>query len=138
MFSFDGDNISSGKSKTSSANVTSKKSSEKSVNTNLTMDFPNTPNFNPTWKKKPEANNRRRFAHFFKKSYFKQLSRVIETPEESKDDDYNQTLSMKHISKLVDKRNSNLSGIQSEDIDYSSSSLSDNSSNSNTNIDQGS
>lgn len=53
MFSFDGENQSSGKSgKTSSYNATSKKSSDNSLASNATMDFPNngTPNFNPTWK----------------------------------------------------------------------------------------
>ena len=52
MFSFDGENSSSVKSKESSIK-TSKKSSENSIVSNKTIDLPNTPNFNPTWKKTP-------------------------------------------------------------------------------------
>mmetsp|Transcript_16701 Transcript_16701/g.19351 ORF Transcript_16701/g.19351 Transcript_16701/m.19351 type:complete len:101 (-) Transcript_16701:478-780(-) len=49
MFSFDGENSSSRRSKVSSVK-TSKKSSENSLVSNVTIDLPNTPNFNPTWK----------------------------------------------------------------------------------------
>jgi len=86
MFSFDGDNTSSVKSKESSMN-TSKKSSENSLMTNRTFDFPNSPNFNPTWKRQENDKNRRRNAHFYQKSYFKKLSKINEQPEESKDEE---------------------------------------------------
>lgn len=87
MFSFDGENTSSIKSKNSSINTNSKKSSDNSLISNKTIDLPNTPNFNPTWKRTPTSKTRRRFAHIFKKSYFKKLSKIMETPEETKEDE---------------------------------------------------
>jgi hypothetical protein len=73
--------------------TTSKKSSENSLMTSKTIDLPNTPNFNPTWKRPVGDKNRRRFAHFYQKSYFKKLSKILEAPEESKDEENAKKLS---------------------------------------------
>mmetsp|Transcript_15849 Transcript_15849/g.15605 ORF Transcript_15849/g.15605 Transcript_15849/m.15605 type:complete len:170 (+) Transcript_15849:148-657(+) len=88
MFSFDGDNTSSVRSKESSKNTMSKKSSENSLISNKTIDLPNTPNFNPTWRKSTVSRSRRRNAHFYQKAYFKKLSNILEEAgEEAKEED---------------------------------------------------
>lgn len=79
-------NSSNKSNKTVSVHTTSKKSSENSLMSHQTVDLPNTPNFNPTWKKSSKTTKGRRFAHFYKKSYFKQLSKIAEMPEEGKED----------------------------------------------------
>lgn len=51
------------------------------------MELPNTPNFNPTWKRQNTDKTRRRNAYFYKKGYFKKLSKIMELPEEAKDEE---------------------------------------------------
>ncbi|CAI2360053.1 unnamed protein product [Moneuplotes crassus] len=142
MFSFDGDNTSSIKSKESSKKTTSKKSSENSLISNKTVDLPNTPNFNPTWKKQSTTSkSRRRNAHFYQKAYFKKLSEIMEeTGEEVKEEDslikkINRESTLRVINEICES-NSALGAHQEEGI--SSCSLSDLTSNDNTNLDQGS
>lgn len=59
------------------------------IRSTKTIDLPNTPNFNPTWKKSSNTQkSRRRNAHFYQKSYFKKLSEIMEeTGEEDKEKD---------------------------------------------------
>lgn len=82
------------------------------------MDLPNTPNFNPTWKRTPVNKNRRRLGHFYKKSYFKKLSKILEQPEESKEEEnlvkksFSRGSTLRAINEM-----SNKSGLLAEAID---------------------